>query len=330
MISLALRVTLRAWLVMNRKIIFPLLLMLTVLALFVLLVNPGGQDQRFKPIRSPTSAVRAVIPVTRNPNNTQVVETDSLSSLNGIPIEQIVQLPPAVAQEMHTVYLRGQALGNDPRAFSKVGDSTIENPHFLARFDEKPYNLGSYTRLQGAIDYFAGSFARQGMAVQRGLHSWTVFDPMWADPIYCEPNESVIACEFRVHRPSIVLVRLGSNDSGIPEAFEKNLRQLVEYSLAKGVIPVLGTKADRFEGPGNTNNQIIRRVAADYQVPLWDYDRVAQTLPNNGLRDDGIHMTYFYEHDYTLPNALQTGHGVHNLTALMMLDRIWREVMQGD
>jgi hypothetical protein len=57
---------------------------------------------------------------------------------------------------------------------------------------------------------------------------------------------------------------------------------------------------------------------------LWDFALVAETLPNNGLGNDNIHMTIFYQNDYTLSEALQRGHGLHNLTALMMLDAVWR------
>ena len=312
---------------MNRKLLFLLLLILFVAALFVALANPGAPARAPTSLGAATPASASMAPTASQPGATASIPAGE--SLNGVPLDEIIVLPPEVVARMRQVYQLGQALGNDPRAFSRIGDSTIENPHFLARFDESPYNLGPYADLQGVIDHFRGSFARQGLAVQRGLHSWSVFDPMWADPIYCEPEESLIACEFREQRPSIVLIRLGSNDVGVPESFEKNLRRLVDYALAQGVIPVLGTKADRNEGPGNINNEIIRRVAAESQAPLWDFDRAAQALPDSGLREDGVHMSYFYEHDYTLPNALLTGHGLHNLSALMMLDRLWREVMDG-
>jgi hypothetical protein len=39
-------------------------------------------------------------------------------------------------------------------------------------------------------------------------------------------------------------------------------------------------------------------------------------------------MTTFYAHDYTRPEAFQRGHSVHNLTALIVLDRIWGEIRQ--
>jgi hypothetical protein len=212
-------------------------------------------------------------------------------------------------------------------AFSKVGDSTIENPHFLARFDEGTYNLGDYAYLQSVIEYFAGSFARQGLAVRRGFHSWTVTDPMWADKDLCLPNETPVACEIRINRPAILLIRLGSNDVGVPGSFDLNIRQVVDYAVEQGVIPVIGTKADRFEGPDDINNTILRQIAADYNLPLWDFDLVASTLPGRGLYEDDVHMTIFYPHDYTQARALETGHGVHNLTALMVLETILREVM---
>jgi hypothetical protein len=249
-------------------------------------------------------------------------------AVNGVPLDEIAVIPPRTKRNIRAIYEAGQRLGNNARAFSKVGDSTIENPFFLARFDEGPYNLGEYAHLQGVIDYFSGSYGRQSMSVRRSLHSWTVMDPAWADKSLCLANESPIACEFRQQRPSIVLIRLGSNDAGVPAYFEQNIRQIVAYSIEQGVVPVLGTKADRIEGRDNTNNEILRRIAADLEVPLWDFDRVAGTLPGRGLDLDNVHLTTFYAHDYTSPLAMQRGHAMHNLTALLLLDAIWNEVIQ--
>jgi hypothetical protein len=38
--------------------------------------------------------------------------------------------------------------------------------------------------------------------------------------------------------------------------------------------------------------------------------------------DDQIHLTPFTENDYTLPEAFETGHGLHNLTGLMALNAV--------
>lgn len=251
-----------------------------------------------------------------------------VSEVNGVPVATIAYLPPAVVANARAIFARGLLLGRNPRAFSKLGDSTIENPHFLARFDEGSYNLGAYAYLQPVIDYFRGSFGRQGEAVHRGLHAWTVFAPLWANRPICAPDEHMLACEFRLHNPSLVFIRLGSNDAGIPKVFDERAREIVQYCIDQGVIPIISTKADRFER-GDINNPLLRQIAADFQVPLWDYDAVAGTLPGRGLQADGVHLTTFFVHDYTAPDALQRGHGVSNLTALMMLDRLWREVMGG-
>jgi LysM repeat protein len=244
--------------------------------------------------------------------------------LNGITLDAIVVMPENVARNAQQIYVVGQELGRDPHSFSKLGDSTIENPHFLTRFDDGPYNLGDYAFLQPAIEYFHGSFARQGVAVQRGLHTWSVFDPMWADPYSCQPGEHMLACEFRIHNPSVVFIKLGSNDVGVPNSTDRNLRRIVEYCINNGVIPILNTKADRHEGAGNINNNIVRQIATDYQVPLLDFDVIAETLPSRGLAVDGVHLTSFFAHDWSSPIALQRGYGVHNLIALIILDRVWR------
>ena len=251
------------------------------------------------------------------------------ADVNGIPIGSFIVIPDAAMQHVREIYARGQSLGRNPRAFSKLGDSTIENPHFLARFDAGPYDLASYAYLQDAIDTYKGSFGRQGVAVRRGLHSWSVFDPLWADKSLCQPNEGPLPCEFRLHNPGIILIRLGSNDIGVPDSFRFNLRKVVSYSIESGVIPVLGTKADRAEGPGNVNNDIIRQVAAEYNVPLWDFDLLAGTLPNRGIDpSDGVHMTFYYRHDYSRPEAFQRGHAMHNLSALIMLDELRKALAQ--
>jgi hypothetical protein len=249
-------------------------------------------------------------------------------AVNGVAVDKFVVMPASVQQNIRKIYAQGQAGGNNSRAFSKVGDSTIENPYFLARFDGGPYNLGDYANLQSVIEFFAGSFGRPSAAVHKGLHAWSMLNPMWADKALCQPAEAPLGCEFRLHKPSLVLVRLGANDTGAPQLFRDSLQAVVEFSIQHGVIPVLGTKPDRHEGSDNTNNIIIRRLAADNHIPLWDFDLVAQTLPGRGLDVDGVHMTTFYAHDYTRPEAFQRGHSVHNLTALIVLDRIWGEIRQ--
>lgn len=246
------------------------------------------------------------------------------TSLNGLAYSDFVRLSPEVAANIQAIYAQGQELGRDPNHFSKLGDSTSLNPHFLARFGEAPYKLGDYAYLQPTIDHYQGAFANYGVALRNGLHSWNVFDPFWASKNWCQPNEDVLACELRVNNPSILFVRLGSNDAGAPSLFDQNMRAVVEFALDNGIVPIIATKADRFEG-SDANNEMLRQIAADYQVPIWDFDAVAETLPGRGLGDDNVHIAITdHPHDFTDPTTFQLGHPVQDLSALIMLDELRR------
>lgn len=253
------------------------------------------------------------------------------AQVNGVPLSSFVVLPPGSEGNMRAIYAVGRSLGRDPRRVARAGDSVIENPHFLARFDEAAaggfgYNLGAYAGLQPVIDHYRGSFGRQGVAVQRGMHAWTLMDSIRAPAGTCFPNEGPVACEIRIANPSVMFIRVGTNDVGVPASFEAGLREAIETCIAQGVIPIIGTKADRRDGPDSPNNAIMRRLAVEYAVPLWDFDRVAATLPGRGLDADNAHLTTYFAHDYTQAVAFTRGYAMQNLTALMALDAVWRVV----
>lgn len=296
---------------------------------------PAAQPDTPKPggFALPPAPVEVVAAPPAEESAVLVVEGESLDTpdLGIIPPDTALwlQLPglfTAGGPRVREIYERGQALGNNPHAFSKIGDCNSELPFFLGRFDSGDYDLGPYQYLQPVIDYFAGSFGRQSVTVWTGNHAWSVLDPTFANPTLCLPGETPLACEFRLHRPSVVLIRLGTNEAYTPALFEQHLRAILDYSIEHGVIPVLGTKADQLEG-SDAINDIVRQLAAEYQVPLWDFGRIASTLPGRGLRDDGFHMTW-YPLTFSDPRALQQGHSVHNLTALIALYTVWQNVLR--
>jgi hypothetical protein len=279
----------------------------------------------------PTHTSEPVLP----PTNTPIPEATQAPTavpphVNGIPIDQIVVLPPAVRENIRNIFANGQTQGRSATTFSKLGDSTSLNPNFMGRFDDpESVNLGEYAYLQPTIDRFKGHFLRYGVSARNGLHSWSVFDPLWADKDWCEANEDVLNCEFRLNNPSIIFVRLGANDAGAPSGYRYNMKQVVQTSIANGVIPILVTKADRFEGEDNINNDILRELAIEFNVPLLEFDIVAETLPNRGLLPNDVHMVELVgPHDFTLPEMMQSGHAVHDLIALMMLDELRQEMDQ--
>ena len=265
-------------------------------------------------------------PVPIPAESTTAVADNDHTAVNGVPLSEIVVMPPNVRENVRRIFLAGQQIGRNPRAFSKLGDSVTLTDHYLTRFDSGHYTLGPYEHLQPAIDFFQSSFARYGVATRVGLHAWSIFDPLWADKEWCLANEDMASCEIRLHNPSVLLIKIGSNDSGAVSVFEENLRLLLAHAIDNGVIPVLATKADRFEGPDDRNNHIIRQLAAEYAVPLWDYDRVAGTLPRRGLSGDDVHMTMADADDYTKPETFERGYPVSDLTALMTLYEIMLEV----
>lgn len=238
---------------------------------------------------------------------------------------------PQVSPAMREVYQRGLEAGNDPHAFSKVGDCQNVEAFFLSHFDSpQEYDLGPYQHLQRTIDQFAGSFARDSAAVEAGYTVASALSPLWADPAICESNETPLACENRLHNPSIVIISMETwNRTGKQPVslYEDYLNQVIEYWLGEGVIPILATKADNKEGDGSINAAIVR-VADRYQVPLWNFWLAAQSLRNHGFDPDwgdAFHLLWARSF-YNNPDRLRDGWPVRNLTALQALDAVWQAV----
>jgi len=295
-----------------------------------------GESAGAAPTPAQATSQRVILPaVSRGaaPERAAAVESALPAAINGLPLEKILVMPAGAGQRIREVYAQGQALGRNPRAFSKVGDSTMVYPAFLAAFGNAgAFELGAYAGLQATIDYYApaGSFSRNSLATVKGMHVASEFDPTWVDSAECEAVEGPLACELRLHNPSVAIIRLGANDALTPQLFGEQMRRIVEFCLARGIIPILGTKPDRTEGPDNTINKLVVQIAAEYRIPLWDYDLVAGTVPGRGLEADGLHIAGEGSRNYSAPAAYAAGDSLEDLTALLMLDRIRRELAGSD
>jgi hypothetical protein len=230
---------------------------------------------------------------------------------------------PTLSPTALAIYQRGLAMGNNPRAFSKIGDCQSVVPYFLAAFDYGLYNLGPYSNLQPAIDNFAGSWARDSVTSNRGFNVATVFVPVWADPKRCETNETPLACEFRINRPSIAIITMETWWGGDASGYESYLRGIIEFSIAHGTVPILATKADNIEGNGAIN-QVIVKLAKEYDVPLWNFWAAVQPLPDHGLINDGFHLTWA-RNFFDQPAIMQNAWPWRNLSALQAIDAVWRQ-----
>ncbi len=249
--------------------------------------------------------------------------------------EDLPVVPTSVSDRVRKIYQRGLETGNDPHAFSKVGDCNSVNPYFLADYDlgQNTYNLGNYAYLQPTIGYFAGSFSRTSLAAKKGLSTAGVLAPLWADWKYCSSNETPLDCEFRIHRPSFAIISLGTNEAYDVKLdrspFEPRLRRIIEHSIDQGIVPILSTKADNDEGD-NYINYVTARLALEYDLPLWNFWKAMQPLPQQGMRSSD-HLTFAPTKsftDFSEPEYLEYGMQVRNLTALEVLDVIRRELAQ--
>ena len=237
--------------------------------------------------------------------------------------QKLPVIPDQVSQRVREIYQQGLAMGNNPRIFSRIGDCASAAPAFLVGFDRN-YNLGAYASLQPAIDYYRGAFERPSLAAKAGLNSAGLLTTLWTGE-QCQKNESLLDCQYRLDQPSFAFIDIGTNEAYYvhtnPGFFERNMRLILDDTLAKGIVPVLGTKADNIEGD-NSINATIAKLAFEYQVPLWNFWLAAQPLPNHGLVDPDHLSSVSYANftDFSIPNSLDYGVQMRNLTALQMLD----------
>jgi hypothetical protein len=243
--------------------------------------------------------------------------------------ERLPVIPGQVSQRVREIYQNGLALGNHPQVFSRIGDCASAAPAFLVGFDGK-YNLGEYTALQPAVDYFHGSFGRPSLAAKAGLNSAGLLTTLWTGK-ECKKNESLLDCQYRLDRPSFAFIAIGTNEAYYvhenPGSFEHNMRIILEDTIAKGVVPILGTKADNVEGDQSIN-ATIARLAMEYQVPLWNFWLAVQPLPEHGMVEPEHLNSVSYLHftDFSISNSLQYGMQVRNLTALQMLELLRQQL----
>ncbi len=226
---------------------------------------------------------------------------------------------PTMSPQAVDIYQVGLVLGNNPQAFSKVGDGEVATSWFLTMFDLDPshYDLGLHEYLEPVIEYYAGSFEHVGVAAHAGFSTTLILDPLLAMNDICEVEESPLECELRRHRPSFAFISLGTNQVWTPDVFATELRQMVEICIERGVVPILATKGDNLEGDHSINS-IIAEVAREYDIPLWNFWLALETLPNRGLQADGEHLTWA-ANDFDDPEAMAHAWPVRNLTALQVL-----------
>ncbi len=227
-------------------------------------------------------------------------------------------IPTNIDPSLRKVYERGLSLGNDPHAFSLFGDCQARPAEFFGVFetDESLYQSLS-PDLQETVDNFRGSFNRESPTVQDGTTPGALLWIQWHQGKFdCTFAETPVECELRIHRPSFVIIQIGTHFESRNTDY---LRRIIEQLLDEGVIPILATKADNREKDERVNRDMAL-LASEYDLPLWNFWAAVSDLPNRGLytRDDRPLQGDIYLTD--------EARGIHRMTALETLNVVWRSV----
>lgn len=224
---------------------------------------------------------------------------------------------PEVSETVLDIYRHGRELGRNPNAFTKIGDCQNIKEAFMGFFDRQNVFLSeSQQGLRETIDNFAGYFDHDGYAVEGGLNAPSALNPLMSDPNACAADENPLQCEVRNNNPSFAFVSFELWYKGrSAENYEGYLRQILDYLISEGVVPILLTKADNTEGDDSIN-YTIAKLAYEYDIPMVNWWYTAHTMTDNGMdptRNDGFHIS---------PDAWTE----RSYDALETLDKIWRAV----
>ncbi len=244
---------------------------------------------------------------------------------------------PAVGRSTgraRAIFQAGRAAGRDPNVVAKVGDCSTEHWFFLSPFAWGKYNLGPYTSMQDVINHFGDSLAYNSEAANNGYNVNSVMNPDYANPGVCQPGESPMDCEYRIHNPSVAVIMFGTSDLLVMSAYEFDfyLRDIVRLTIEQNIVPILSTFPSNLGFWNHTvlYNQIVVKIAMDNDIPLINLWAALEEIPHHGVEDDGFHLdtppddnSCFFTGDY-----LSNGYNVRNLVTMQTLDAVWKHAMQ--
>lgn len=264
------------------------------------------------PTRTAKPAIRIV------PTNTVVLTSTSTPK----PVEKDPNawktwpVLPNVDSSVREIYGYGQTLGNNPHAFSIFGDCQSRPEDFFGVFETDPSVVDAISpELQETVKNFKGSFDRESPTAQDGTTPGALLWNQWHRGEYgCTFAETPVECELRIHRPSFVIIQVGTHfESRNTEYLRKIILQLMDA----GVVPILATKADNREKDERINRDMAM-LAAEYDLPLWNFWAAVSDLPNRGLytrKDRPLQGDIYLTEEALLR---------HRMTGLAALDAVWR------
>ena len=223
---------------------------------------------------------------------------------------------PKVDASIREIYEYGQTLGNDPHSFSIFGDCQSRPDEFFGVFETDPDQVAALSpELREVVENFQGSFNRESPTSKDGTTPGSLLWSQWHQGEFtCSFAETPVECELRIHNPSFVIIQVGTHFESRNTDY---LRKIILQLMDKGVVPILATKADNREKDERINRDMAM-LAAEYDLPLWNFWLAVSDLPDRGLytRSDRPLQGPIYLTD--------EAKAIHRLTALETLNTVWR------
>lgn len=213
------------------------------------------------------------------------------------------------------VYGQGQAAGNNPAVFAKVGDSfTMANLQaqptrrwFLLDIGDGKTVYGAHSYYLPIVTYFSqvevragyNSFNTLSQSAKSGRRSFEELDTLATTQADClAAYQTPLECEYDTLHPAYSIIMHGSTESAnhIPlPVYEASMRAIIEQTLARGIIPILSTLPIKIPHASTLdtqpyNDQLVA-LAREYKLPYMDLRTLSRSLPDNGIGADLVHFS---------------------------------------
>jgi lysophospholipase L1-like esterase len=274
------------------------------------------------------------VPRARRPRlHVEPLEARALPTVSYTDAPVVPEIGPEMKAHLQAVHATGQAKGERDTVFAKAGDSITFLSSFLDPLGASTYDptdpgtAGAYTNLADTVKFFHST------SLGSGTNSFTRTSTAATAGWRAEQVVSALPGELDAIHPSIALVMIGTNDASwdtqLDTTFRGELETIVDEAESRGVIVVLSTVPDHMDTGGKFEprtlqvNQVIAEVAAEKDVPLWNYWLSLQTLPNHGMDSGGVHPSVSPQGaGYFAGDGLSYGMNVRNVTALQVLQMV--------